>query len=161
MKKIELTRGKFALVDDEDFEFLNQWKWYAQKSGKDRFYAVRCAMDDGKKKYIYMHRQILALTDRNIYGDHINGDSLNNQRSNLRVSTHKQNIRNCRSNGTNGSKYKGITFDKPTQKWRAQIMVDRKHYYLGIYEKDTDAAMAYNEAAKKHFGEFARLNEVA
>ena len=84
MKKIPLSKGKFTLVDDADFEWLNAWKWHAGKRGDDLYYAVRSERVNGKKSLILMHREILGLTDSKIYGEHWDGDGLNNQRINLK-----------------------------------------------------------------------------
>lgn len=148
-------------VDDADYEYLNSFKWYAQKSSKNCFYAVRCVNVDGKKKHVYMHRHLLGITDKNVCVDHIDRDSLNNQRSNLRTCTKAENLMNRGVHPRNTSGFKGVTFDPPTKKWRARLMVNRKNLHVGLFNSAEDAALAYNKAAKKHFGEFALLNKVA
>lgn len=147
------------MVDDADFEFLNQWRWYAHKS-RDTFYAVRTPVIDGKQVTIKMHRLILGLTDPSIHGDHRDLNGLNNQRCNLRACTHAENRRNSKlqSNSTTG--FKGVSLYKRYNKFRAQIEIHGKGKTLGYFESAIDAAKAYNEAAKKYHGEFARINDV-
>ena len=157
MKKIPLTQSLFALVDDSDFKELNRFKWYASKSRKT-FYAVRkckCPVDD-KWYLIRMHRQIMN-TSRGIQTDHKNGNGLDNQRSNLRVCTHAENQHNRRSYyGT--SKYKGVYWFKRNKKWMAYIQQNGKHYNLGSFTNEIDAAKAHDTKAVELFGEFACLN---
>lgn len=114
MKLIKLTQGKFAKVDDVDFNWLNQWSWQAH-TRCGIFYARRAIHKNGKTTTIIMHRLILGLTDPKIYGEHRNGDGLNNQRHNLRTATSSQNQMNNRTT-TGASKYKGVTKNKK-RKW--------------------------------------------
>lgn len=149
MKQIELTRGKFALVDDADYEWLNQYKWQCDTKG----YAVHYKL--GK-----MHRCILGLTDPKVFTDHIDRNTLNNQRSNLRVATAAQNKQNTPYSGI--IPYKGVHYVtvKNHTYIRAQIFVNNKQFVLGTFETIEDAAKCYNLAAIKYFGEFAYLNQV-
>ena len=152
-KSIPLTQGKFALVDDEDFEYLNQYKWQISNNG----YAVRQSrINGGNPKTILMHREIIS-PDTYLYVDHVNMDKLDNRRKNLRVCSNSQNQRN-RKKQPNNSGYKGVFFYKEKKKWRASIWVDGKPLYLGLFESPELAANAYDEEAKKYFGEFARIN---
>jgi len=158
MKQISLTQGKMALVDDEDYEYLNQWKWYAHcRKNSNIFYA--CRWDKSRKehprKIIRMHRFILQPT-KNLQVDHIDGNGLNNQRSNLRLCTGQQNSQNCRLARHNTSGYKGVTFDRTG--YRARITFNRKQILLGYFSTPEEAAQAYNKAAIKYFGRFAKLN---
>lgn len=177
MKKIELSKrskihkGKyFALVDDEDFDELNKYNWAVLKHGKIQ-YAVRTKIVDGKRIPQKMHRVILGLTDPSIFGDHIDGDGLNNQRHNIRKSTNSENQKNKRACGK--SKYLGVSIaiskkKRMTKKYGlktyvnagfiAQLQVKNKTIYLGQYKTEEEAALAYNEGAKKYHGEYARLN---
>lgn len=157
MKKIPLSQGKFALVDDADFEWLNQWNWYANKN-HNTYYAVRSGKLNGKNTLILMHRQILGLTDPKIYGEHWDGDGLNNQRSNLRPATNSENQKNKKSKTNGTSKYLGVSWDKGCRKWVCHINIDGKAKYLGLFTDETQAALKYNEYAKIHHGDFARLN---
>lgn len=161
MKHIELTKGEFALVDNEDYEYLNQFRWGVQNN-KKRKYAYRKIYDSSTKKShtIYMHRELNSLTDNKIHVDHIDGDGLNNQRSNLRLCSNAQNLMNAPMKSNNKSGIKGIYWDKDRQKWAAKIRVNRKNKYLGRFDNKRDAALAYNKAALEYFGEFAYLNEI-
>lgn len=150
MPEIKLTRGLVAIVDDEDFSRLNKMKWCANKTG-NAFYAVR---RDGKKMTL-MHRIIAnAIQSQKI--DHANGNTLDNRRSNLRVCTQQQNARNSKQRKDNHCGYKGV--GKSHNKWKAGIRVNGKSIYLGTFENPRDAAIAYDTAARKHFGEFAKTN---
>ena len=159
MKQIPLSQGLFALVDDEDYDFLMQWKWTANKERKT-FTAYRNQHTPKPRKFIYMHRLIMGITDTLIFVDHIDGNGLNNQKSNLRACSNAQNLMNRPSNKNNTSGFKGVIFDSKNQKWIAQIMVNRKSIKLGRFSDKKDAAIAYNNAAKIYFGEFAHLNKV-
>lgn len=173
MKKIELTRGKFALVDDDLFDFLNQWKWHAKpgssrKNNSNTFYAVRTHRKDGVQKNIYMHRVVLGLTDNKLVCDHKDRDSLNNQKENLRISDFSGNASNRSSLVGSSSKFLGVT--KLTDKrykiikyyWVAQIRKHRKLMFIlrcpYTEQGEIDAAKAYDEKAKELHGEFANLN---
>jgi hypothetical protein len=161
MKEIPLTQGKVALVDDADFEFLNQWKWYAMLN-KRVWYAVRdVRTSDGSRRLEQMH-QILIPSPQVDHRDH---DGLNNQRANLRACSVRQNGANKRrwlSKTT--SRFKGVFERKnrrtgePNGQYRAQIRVDYKLHNLGTFGTEYEAAQVYDAAAKEHFGEFAHLN---
>jgi AP2 domain-containing protein len=153
MKEIELTRGKLAMVDNGDYDELIQWEWTANLS-KGKWYARRHL---GNRKYMSMHRQIMG----NILGvdfDHKDGNGLNNQRHNLRECTHIQNMQNGLIKSNNTSGYKGVSWYKNYGKWLSRIVVNRQRVCLGYFDDIIDAAMAYDNAAKKYFGEFARTN---
>lgn len=156
MKEIKLTQGKVALVDDEDFEELSKFKWCALKAPKT-YYAIRRG-NDFKKSTIYMHREILKLTDSKIQGEHKDNNGLNNQKSNLRTCTNSENQRNktCKINGT--SNYKGVYWNKKNKKWDVRICINKKRTYVGHFKNEIEAAKAYDKKAKELFGEFAYLN---
>ena len=146
MKKIGLTQGKVVLVDDEDFEYLMQWNWSINAYG----YAVR----NSGGATLFMHRDIMKCK----YGmdtDHIDHNPLNNQKQNLRVCTHKQNLWNSLPT----RKFKGVS-KTLYNKYRSRICCSGKQICLGNYSTAIDAAKAYNTAAVKHFGEFACLNKI-
>ena len=149
MKKIWLTQGQFALVDDADYEWLNQWTWCAQYHlGVDSYYAVSSEiLPNGKKVRVYMHRLILSLKygDKR-YGDHIYHDTLDNRRSEIRVVTQRQNLQNRRDGS---SKYPGVSWDKPCNKWRAQIVVNKKKKWLGNFDIELEASKVYNDAVNR------------
>lgn len=146
MKEIPLiTRGKVALVDDEDYETLMQWKWYWSGG-----YAVTW---DGRK----MHRMIMKPSpDYEV--DHRNGNRLDNRRGNLRLASDAEQARNRKKYANKSSSFKGVSWETRDKRWRAYIKIGGKMNYLGHYEFESDAATAYDEAAIRHFGEFARLN---
>lgn len=152
-KSIPLTKGKFALVDDVDFDRINAWKWCFLSSG----YAVR--RDVITNKFILMHRQIVNPASNEVV-DHIDGDKLNNTRANLRVCNQTRNMQNSNRYHNNTSGYKGVSWSKQFRKWSADIQHNRKHVFLGYFDNVIDAARAYNTAAMKYFGNFARINEI-
>ena len=159
MKQIELTQNKVALVDDEDFDWLNQWKWCVRVKSTNLFYAGRNNWYDGKSHILTMHRQIMCPTQKQEV-DHINGDGLDNRRTNLRICNHSQNQKNQACPKNNKCGYKGVHWNKSSKKWRAVIFVDGNRIHCGVYFCIKDAAKAYNEAAIKYHGKFARLNSV-
>lgn len=149
MKLIPLTQGMFAMVDDMDYKWLKKIKWYAKKSNT-KYYAV-----NGNPK-TYMHRIILGLShDDPRLSDHIDQNSLNNQRSNLRIATPQQNCHNSPSR-KGSSRFKGVSWVREKQTWKARI----NQKTLGYFKLETDAAIAYNNAAKELQQEFAYLNEI-
>lgn len=157
MTKIALTNGHFALVDDEDFPKLNAVNWSASRQGKT-WYAYRHLPGSHKTKG--MHR-VLMGDPIGMQIDHINGNGLHNQRSNLRIVTSVQNSRHRPKNVNNASGFKGVFFHKASSKWISQIRVDRKLLHLGLFTDKREAAQAYNAAAIEHFGQFAHLNYLA
>lgn len=164
MKEIKLTRGQVALVDDEDFEELNQYAWHAFRGQKAKdYYAMRTIWVNGKSKHEFMHRHILKLTDSQIKCDHKDGNRLNNQRENLRTATSSQNEANKKKKLACSSTYKGVCWDKRKQKWIAYIRSPSgkgrgRRKYLGYFTDEIEAAIAYNRAAEQIFGQFALLN---
>lgn len=152
MKRIPLTRGMFALVDDADFELVNQFKWCAHKC-RNTFYAARnVILPDGRSITQHMHRFLLTGVSRI---DHEDGNGLNNQRDNLRPATASQNGANrLKAVGEHSSLFKGVYWHKDSGKWMARI----KTIFLGKFKNEIDAAFAYDRAAKRHFGEFVKLN---
>ena len=158
MKKIPLTQGKYALVDDENFEELNKYKWCTYKHG-NTFYATRGFLENGKSVSIKMHRLILKARKGETC-DHINGNGLDNRRSNLRLCTQAENVRNTRKRHDNTSGYKGVVWHKYNKKFTARISIEKKRIELGSFDTAREAALAYNKAAKKHHGKFARLNSI-
>lgn len=170
MKLIPLSQGGwkhkdkyFAQVDDEDYEWLMQWKWcIAHSTNSDMLYAVRIEYGDNKKTTIKMHRQILGVTDPKIKVDHKYFDGLNNQKSNLRLATTSQNALNRRKNkGQYSSLFKGVTYSNAARtknRWKASIKINNIHIHLGSFTYEIDAAHAYDEMAKILCEGFANLN---
>lgn len=155
-KEIKLTQGKVVLVDDEDYEYLNQWKWYAHKQGKT-FYAKRITRENNHVTMIHMHRVIMNCPPEKRI-DHISRNGLDNRKCNLRLCNVAENGMNRPKQDNNSSGYKGVGWDKSRNKWRAQIKPNQKSIFIGRFSKKEDAAKAYDEFAKRYFGEFAYLN---
>jgi hypothetical protein len=151
MKSIPLTRGKFALVDDGDFEYLNQFKWCFNGQYAARRGAIR------GKSLIRMHRVVMCAP-AGYEVDHINGDKLDNRRANLRLCTRAENQRHKARNRQNTTGYKGVRIDKRDGYFSARIRFDNKELHLGRFRNAVDAARAYDAAAKKLHGDFAWLN---
>jgi hypothetical protein len=155
MKEVILTQGQMALIDDEDYELVSQYKWYAHKY-KHAFYAQTSAYKNGKQKTIKMHRLIMKAQSKQQV-DHINHNGLDNRRANLRLCTNAENQHNQqKTRGT--SKYKGVAWCNSRKKWETTIHVNGKNLHLGRFSLEEDAARAYDKAAKKHYGEFAGCN---
>lgn len=156
-KEIALSQGMVALVDDDMYEYLSQWKWHAVKGSNGKFYAVRLE-GKGVRKYVAMHR-VVANTPPGMDTDHIDdNDTLNNQRYNLRPCTRSQNQANRGRRADNTSGYKGVTWNKAKGKWIAQIRVYGKQIHIGNFVTAEKAARAYDGFAQMHFGKFAKLN---
>lgn len=146
MTTIVLSNGNFTIVDDDVFQWASKYKWHFHING----YAV----NNRNKR---LHRFIMNAPDK-MDIDHINGNKLDNRRKNLRLCSRRENLRNQKMHKDNRSGYKGVTYHQ--NMWRARICVNYKRIELGCYKKIEDAVKAYNEAAIKYHGKFARLNEV-
>lgn len=159
VREIPLSRGLVALVDEADFDWLNQWKWSALKVGRKgsppKYYAVRVAIIDGRQKMLMMHREISSAPKGKVV-DHRDRNSLNNTRDNLRVCTQAANTLNRAGNSsaTKTSSYKGVYWQKDIGRWRARFRLK----YLGTFSNEHDAARAYDAAAAAFNPEFAHLN---
>lgn len=144
-----LTNGEYALVDDKDYKELCQYTWQQLPNG----YVAHATTVEGQIIYLLLHRAVMEARD-DILVDHRDGNRLDNRRANLRTATHIENARNRAP--CEGQQYKGIT---PTNgKWKARIKVGGTSIYLGSFDEAKDAALAYDAAARRLFGEFARLN---
>lgn len=158
--RVPLTQGLFAIVDLEDYDLVSEFKWYAARLGKRKLpYAVRGDYSHGrsKRKAVFLHQFILQAKR----ADHINGDTLDNRRNNLRSSTHQQNCFNkhfTTKSSSNQSRFKGVCWHVRLNKWQASIGIDYKKISLGYFTLEEDAAKAYNDAALRYHGSFASLN---
>jgi len=161
--------GNFAKVDDEDYDYLMQWRWYGRYFKESCNFYVTCNynLGDGKTTNKKIHRIILKVNDRKLAVDHIDGDGLNNQKSNLRICSNADNVKNKKKYKSGSSEYKGVTIKKHKgipRGYIARIQCENKSVYLGSFpfteEGKILAAKAYNEAAVKHHKEFALLNDI-
>jgi hypothetical protein len=152
MHEVQLTESKAAIVDDADAALVDQYKWYCST-----YYAFKHPTKSCH--HSYMHRLIMGAKKGQIV-DHINGDKLDNRRSNLRFCTPAQNNYNSSKHKRNTSGYKGVFWNGRDGKWLAQAKINQKQTYLGQYETREQAALYYNLAAIMFHGEFARLNVI-
>ena len=163
MKEIELTKGMKTIVDDADFEMLNAFKW-CTTTGHKTFYAARgVSVGPGKRRLQLMHRVIMGQEPfPRAEMDHINGNGLDNRRTNLRWASKSENRRNEPKRNGYSNKYKGVGKVKNRNKFRAYIRhpETQKQIFLGHWDNEIDAAKAYNKAAIEYHGEFAWLNAV-
>lgn len=153
MKLIPLTQGKFAQVDDWNYDRLMEWGWYAVKLGHN-YYAMREEyINQHKTIIIKMHREIMNTPD-GLVVDHIDHDGLNNLEENMRNCTYRQNNMNRKAHGV--SKYIGVSYNG--KYIRADIGIEGRGIFLGNFPTEEDAARARDKASIKYFGEFAYLN---
>lgn len=153
---MKIIFGKYneeIMVDDDVYEWASKVKWYVYN---------KYVLD---RKFRKLHRLILGLSDRNKHVDHISGDTLDNRRENLRICTRSQNNKNTSKRKSFlgrgiSSIFKGVYWCNTRKKWVSRIYVDNKQIYMGFYDREEDAAIAYNRAAVKYHGEFAKLNEI-
>jgi hypothetical protein len=156
-RKIRLTEGKCAIVDQKDFYWLNNFDWFTRRNNKS-FYAVRLDNDCAKwPTMVSMHRELMNSPE-GFFVDHRNTDTLDNRNSNLRLATRSQNQWNRRKTKNTSSQFTGVSFYKRHGNWTACINVAKKRIFLGYFNSEVEAAKAYDEAAKKYHGEFAQLN---
>jgi len=158
MKTIQLTQGKVAIVDDEDYEYLNQFKWCVRGNNND--YAITSIkVSPVKYRSVNMHHLILN-PPKGMMIDHKNGYSLDNRRSNLRICTSQQNCLNKISGRNSSSKYKGVCWYKNMNKWEVRVTVNTKNKFLGYFDTELEGAIIYNIACRKYHREFARPNNL-
>lgn len=157
-REISLTRGKKALVDEEDYKFLSQWSWSAVPGNSGVWYAKRAVK--ASPKTIAMHREVILAGPCDIV-DHIDGNGLNNVRANLRFVTAAESAINTRKAvGKFTSNFKGVSWDSRSKRWRVQIRIDGRKTSIGHFDCEIKAADAYNLAAVKFHGNIAVLNNI-
>ena len=157
--EIPLTQGKIALIDDEDWPLVAGYRWSAACGSAvqvHHYYARTWVRRDGKRYGLMMHRLLIGPGYAQV--DHINGESLDNRRSNLRGCTAAQNGANKGVGRRNRSGFKGVSFRQREQRWAATVSLERQDRWLGYFSTPEDAARAYDAAARELHGEFARLN---
>ena len=157
MKRIPLTHGRFALVDDNDYESVFRFRWHVSK-GYARA-SMHMGMIGGKQKRagMFLH-QLIMRPPTGTEVDHRNHNGLDCRRDNMRNCTHARNSMNRSKTKVTGSQFKGVSWDKANAKWKAQIMLDGKQIHLGRFIDETEAARAYDVKAKELFSDFAYLN---
>ena len=155
MRYIGLTQGKRAIVDDEDFELVRHYKWCAVYIGGIWYASTRIG-----EKHCRMHRMILNPNE-DMQCDHVNHDGLDNRRCNIRICTAAQNQQGQIKRLSFSSFYKGVTWHRGSAKWQAQITCNQVPHYLGLYDVEEDAALAYNLNALSLFGTFANINHIS
>ena len=157
-RRIPLTQGRFAIVDPQDYPRLSRYKWrLCRTKGKNVLYAERSIrLPGGRYSRILMHRQLIKAPEGYVI-DHINGNGLDNRRANLRLATVAQNAWNSRKRNPR-SGYKGVCFASDKGLWRAAIVCHGRRIHLGYFKDKITAAKAYDSAAKKYYGEFAKPN---
>jgi hypothetical protein len=153
--EVTLTQGKVALVDRADLELVAEHRWYALRNRRTFYAQTSLPCSDGKHTTLKMHRLILPGAEQI---DHVNGNGLDNRRSNLRAATSLDNKRNERKRRDNTSGFKGVHWRKDLSRWRACIMVDGRTIHLGYHADRESAARAYDAAARERFGAYAAVN---
>jgi frataxin-like iron-binding protein CyaY len=156
-RKIYLGEDEWALVEPSDYYRLKNFKWYLNGNGKEFYAFANIKAGPGKTRMVSMHRQLMDPPPH-LLVDHRNGHTLDNRRSNLRLATQSQNMQNRAKKLNVSSKFIGVCFDKKRGKWKAQIKTGGENIFLGRFSSETDAARAYDRAAREYHKDFARLN---
>ena len=159
MKTIPLSQGYYAMVDDADYSTLSRDKWYAKVTPSGRVLAQRTSSMAGgqKRRTVLMHREIMGVTGR-VEIDHVDGNALNNRRKNLRAATSQQNkFAHRRKAAGVTSRFRGVSWDSKNEKWSASIKINNKSKRLGRFDAEEEAALAYRDAAKALFKEYAQI----
>jgi hypothetical protein len=151
---VQLTKGYEAIIDAEDLDLIRDKNWYCRVD-KDTVYARRWENVAGKREMVYLHRLILSAPN-SMHVDHINGNGLDNRKSNLRLASRDENMRNQRVHSNNTTGVKGVSFRRNIGKYQAQIRASGKIIHLGCFENIDSARSAYLMASEKYHGEFRR-----
>ena len=158
VKEIQLSKNMgVTLVDDEDYELFKIYTWWLRNDGSK--YAITDIKINGKCKRKSLHRLIMNEPE-GFEIDHIDHNGLNNQKSNLRIVTHQQNMMNKRGDRQTSSKFRGVHWFRRDKLWVSQISKNKKIYCVGRFINEEDAAVAYNKKATELFGEYAYLNVI-
>lgn len=156
--EVKLKNNHTLLIDDADWNLVKNFKWTAHKKPPNNcYYAIATDYSSGKKKTIYLHNLLINKPSAFTI-DHINGDGLDNRRQNIRLATKSQNAGNQKLRANNKTGFKGVCFHKQHKLYMATIKVNYKGIHLGYFKTPESAAKAYDKAAIKHFGKFAKLN---
>lgn len=158
MIKIPLGGGRYAQIDDKNYRLVSKHIWSALKDGRTFYAITHTKLRNGKTTILKMHRLIMNVTKSQIQVDHKDNDGLNNQEINLRLCTQSQNNMNSVKRKGTRSIYKGVSWVESRNKWGARIGMSNQIIFLGYFSEEVNAGKAYDKAARKYFGEFARPN---
>jgi hypothetical protein len=157
-RRIYLGDDEWAIVEPADYYRLGHLKWHLKGSTAKKFYAVRdVKTGPGQTRQLGLHREIMN-EPKGLLVDHKNNDSLDNRKANLRPATRSQNRQNVPKRKNTSSRFIGVSYSKEEKKWRARITYKGKRIHLGWFDNEIDAARAYDAAARKYYGEFAKVN---
>ena len=160
-KKIPLTKGKSAIVDNNDYDILAKYSWYSNESSTTPYaYRSRWISGENRSVEIPMHHVVMNCVGRGEEVDHINGNGLDNRKENLRFVTRAQNNWNQKPRNCTSSRYKGVSWNKRREYWESYIQVNNRKHHLGSYQNEEMAALAYDLSALCMRGEYARVNNV-
>ena len=160
--KLNIGDGFFSEIDSSDFELVSKYSWRVLKSYKKSkfFYVATTSYELGKRRHIVMHRLLMGVLNKpGKQVDHINGNGLDNRRSNLRICSQSQNMMN-RKKHTSSSKFKGVSWNKERKRWSSQIKLRGKQTHLGYFNCEKEAAEVYDNSANRMFGEYALTNKM-